>query len=474
VNSQDIETELRGTLHTRAQDAMTPGGPDPWLRVHRAYRRERLRRRAVATGAMLAAAAVTAGIFATGPEPEAAPSPADDGIDTSWTTLDDGRPRGALGADPAVRIDAAEGLRTSPPDGSGWEFHDSSSLRVIYAAKVAGRRVALVRVTFEAEAEGGPPETSDHLCWVGGPARGRMQRLHCYNGGGVISDVAIDSPTSHHLVAVVPRGASAEASEASVGTDGRVRRTWRAVPVKDGVVDVAATDPLTRGPALLRVRVGGGAPLYASSAGFLSEAWGMPPLGPSAADVTAALRGARGPGLAPDDLVDARAAVSAVMVRFRSDAAHLTPRVLWAGTLPAARGGGSIVVVTAGLPGQGRVLLARGSGPGGDIRWEWRTTIPADGPPPALGWRAPATDERGRSTGDVVGWLVGEGMTAQVEGPAGEAATDDGLGWAAVGSGEAATVITQSPQGETRLILGPEARPAGPEPPFGTFPGERL
>jgi hypothetical protein len=431
MSPDPTETLLRDALQSHRHDAGPGASFDPWLRVSRAHRQSRLRRRTAAAGALVSVAAMVTSLAGTQPwagsGPEMLPSD-ESGAAKGLLRLDDGRSRGALGNDPALRRAVIKGLRKAEGSQSLLVLKQPDTVHVLWAGILGDRRVALTAaVLIDAERASRPT-----LSWLTGPAKDDSMHVvdQVWEGPAMAALPYSDGQGGQRLLAVVRRGAKVSAARTVISPDrGRIVRDWQPVQAKDGVVDLAVPNPLGRGPLILRAQVGSEKPEYVSSANTLSAAPELTPARLSSEEIAAAAKHARGPGLPPDRLLS----LSRVVQFLRSDAAHTDPRVEWAGPVPAARGGGSLDVASAGLPGQGRILEIVRASADHDADWMHAVTLPAGALEAgwAGAWRLPTPTEEA-ATGQVVVWMFGRDFTSvevTVNGKVRPSITDDGLGW---------------------------------------------
>jgi hypothetical protein len=503
MTTESTEIYLRESLQAHVDD-VSPTTLDPWLRVSRAHRRSRFRRRTAAVGALAAVAAASGSLTGTppwadqlrtqpaGPVPTqpakpfptqpANPVPAVE-PDLGWLRLDDGSPRGALGNDPALRQAVVEALlRAGSGSSNAPQLAEPDTVHLLWGGELEGKRVALARAVqvFDPKRD---PQSIEVLLWLTGPAGGgAMKLLSTDTDGPAIKALPyLDADGGRRLLAVVGRDAQAAATRTTISAaDGELKRPWSPVPVQDGVVDVPVPDPLGRGPLLLEtwVRPGGPGGGFASSVNPFSPSTNSGPrsgLTPAQADTL--VEQGRGPGVERGYL--AHSAVESAIVQFWSDAAHTSPRVEWSGAVPAERGGGSLVVASAGFPDQGRVLvIQRTSADQGDL-WRYVGTVPADAPfgkGSAYSWRLSSSvtsdDAQLPPNKHVVVWMFGsdtESVTVQVNGKTRASTTQDGLGWLLVDKGDQVTVTGNSTDG-TRHGSGIELRPQDAVPVASDWP----
>jgi hypothetical protein len=454
--ASELETLLRDALAAEARTAVPYGSwhEDPWLRVDRAHRRGQARRRTGVAALLAVTVAATGGILAAGPLDRSRPEPAQTTTPPAdtWQALDDGRPRGEP-VDATTRAAVAAAMqRPGVGDHTDWVLAHPATLRFLWNGTLGGRRTSLVRAVLRSP-EGG--ETGDHFVWVGQSVPDGILRMLQQSSAGpaVVSIPYRDGERGMRLLAVVRRGATAATTRAVVRDDGTVEETWTPVPVRDGVVDAPMGQPLTYAPLELRVTVPGRATQY-TSAGIWGAAaatgGALRPLTDS--DVAEASANARGDLSRPAVRADVRGVIEGLLRRMESDAAHAQPTVLWAGpTVP----GESLVAVSAGYPGQGRLLSIRGMGGDGGLAWWYDTTLPVS---PVVGldrpvvWRTP---EGVRGSRHVVGWLLPSGgAVVEVSLPGGGRLSPwrgDGAGTVAVDPGTTVRVRISDP--DTREVL---------------------
>jgi hypothetical protein len=477
MTPHESETLLREALMARVGDVDTTA--DPWLRVSRAHRRSQARRR-VATVSGLAAAAVAVAVTLIGsppwanraePAPAQQPSvvivdqpdfgiepwgPGSDGI-RGYLRLADGKPRGALGRDPDLRADVVAAVRNPGDNGiPGWKLTDPSRLQVLWADVRDGRRLALAMAVLETEPPASTTEpTVEPLIWVGEPTAGAPMRImEEYNvASGVVAKIYRGDDGQARVLAIVRRGATVVGSRPTITADGRIQQhAWQSLPVQDGVVDVPLPDPAGRGPLTLRATVGTGGGAYVSTRGtapLSNDDFGLAMAGTTEAEVVAASRRARGPGVGSDWTI---AALNTVIARFGTDFAHTAPRIEWAG--PGAAGE-SVTAVSAGLSGQGR-LLQISMRTNRLERWFFERPLPASDRPFSLGWRVPAVDATGKAAGQVAGWLLGPDVTSvtvTVDGVSRPGPLRDGLGWVSVQPKQKVIVTGHRATGDFQLPL---------------------
>jgi hypothetical protein len=475
MTSSETELRLRLSLEAHAYDL---GGtePDPWVRVTRAHRRSQLRRRRVAAVALAVLVVIgggTAGAHRWAASSSQNPPPAEKsppGTDTGWLKLDDGRPRGSLGPDPQLRRDVLAALQSSPPTGPiGGRLADPDTVRVLWADVRGGRRLALVRAAIISAVPAGQVAVPTEI-WVGQPSAGAsMTILSESTSGPAISTIRYtDATAGDRYLAVVRRDAQVMMKRTVIDPDGTlVHRVQGPLPVLAGVVDVPLDPQFILGQVTLTASAGGDT-AATSIADLGTEGLGRtaPDPGLTPAQRTSAGHGARGPGIPPrlDQGIDVRpggidGAVGAVMYQFDSPFATLNPQVVWAGPVSAARGGGTVTAIAAGLPGQGRLLEITHWAPKGYRLWRYQTTVPAKSLPGAAIWRVHTPWGVTKPTGEAVGWLVGPQATSvkvTVNGRVTPVTTQDGLGWITVPKDAEVTVTVNGlPGGRLVKVLHP-------------------
>jgi hypothetical protein len=482
MTPNETETLLRETLLSHLDDVEPVA--DPWLRVSRAHRRSRTRRRTAAVGALASVATCAATLISTQPwqnraadlQPAQNQAPVvivdQPNVDTDpwgpgsaggegYLRLDDGRPRGALGSDPALRQDVIAALRNPGDNGiAGWKLTDPDRVRVLWADVRDGRRLALVLAVLDTEPPAGTAEpTVQPLIWVGEPAAGaKMKVMEEYNVASAIDGkLYAGADGKPRLLAVVRRGATVVGSRPTISTDGQIRRDWQPIPVQDGVVDISLADLAGRGPLTLRAQVDTGSRAYFSTrqkSSLTGQDFGVAHDDISPEQAAAATRDARGPGISSEST---NWALTGVVNRFGTDAAHTAPRVEWSGPAPTS-GTGTVIAVSAGLAGQGRMLQILRSGK--DQQWFYERPVPAGNRPLSLAWRVPAVDAKGKAAGQVAGWLLGPDVTSvtiTVDGVARPGTLQDGLGWIMVQPKQEVVVIGhRATGGDLRFPLHPK------------------
>jgi hypothetical protein len=449
MNTEEV---LREGLHRHAEQLVYPAG-DPWVRVDRAHRRSRAHRRTLAAGALAALVAGGVAVTLTPWSPSHGPAqPADRSADrqlgdlaTTW--LDDGRPRGELGDDPNLREAAAATVRREIA-ANGGRLAENHGVDLLYAGAPGGSPLALARAVTR---------TADQVYWMAGIGSTTLRVFSTSPTNlGAPAMTYTDADGDRRVLGVVPRGGRISAGRVTIDADGRAHRTWSAVRNDDGVVDVPVGDARTKGPVVVRVKYGQEV-AYSDPQGLATPgADGVSPVPASAAQVQQALAGAPGSGVEPRI---AAAAVNGLLRAAGATADVEQPKVLWAGRIT---GEDRIVAVAAGLPGQGRLLRITQYPPGtNDPWWTYTTTIPAQGPIGALGWRITVP-----TGNDVVGWLFdtfpGSGARLTVDGRERTAPLHDGLGTTEVGVDQKVEVADRAHG--THLALGPEARDEGSSP----------
>ena len=469
--SPDTESLLRDTLQAHQNDVRAGVGIDPWMRVSQAHRRSRQRRQACAIGALTIVAVLGAGLSGSLPGVlNSRTVPADGGGSSNrgWLRLDDGTPRGSLGSDPALRLDVIRALQQHPPFPDAIAPKGPDDVHVLWGGVLEQRRVALARM----------PDDQAMAWFVGPAAGGSMSWQTLINSGPEINALPyLDRTGQRRLLAIVGRDATVTAARTVISADrGRVERKWSPVDVRDGVVDLPVSDPLGRGPLLLRAQYPSGGDGYTSSVNpFSPSTDSAAPNGLTVQARKELAAHARGPGLA---WYLTNTTLDSAMIQLWSDAAHTDPRLEWAGTVPAARGGGSLVVASAGFPGQGRILsIERSSKDQGDL-WHYVAAVPADVPSdPGSAWAARLTPS---DTSDpaslapnqqVVVWMFGTdttSVTVKVNGTTRSSTTQDGLGWLLVKPGDRVTVTGhRSTGGDADVQLGPgDVQPVTPDWPL--------
>ncbi len=489
MTTEATETLLRESLQAHVDDVGTITA-DPWLRVSRAHRRSRFRRRTAAVGALVAAAAVTGSLAGTQPwadqlrttQPANPTQPADPTPggkrDLGWLQLDDGTPRGALGNDPALRQAVVKALLKAGLHSPNAPQLTQDTVHLLWGGELEGKRVALVRALHIFDPKNHPQRT-EVLLWLTGPTGGgAMKPLSINDEGPAIKALPyLDAQGGRRLLAVVGRDAQVAATRTTISAaEGELERAWSPVPVHDGVVDVPVPDPFGRGPLLLQAWPRSGSPGggFASSA-TLSPSTGSDPVsGLTPAQLDTLVKQGRGPGLKRGRPHLASSAVESAVTQLWSDAAHTSPRVEWSGTVPAARGGGSLVVASAGFPGQGRVLsIRRFSADQGDP-WRYVGAVPADAPfgaDSAYAWRLSpyvASDEdRLTRNQHVIVWMFGPdttSVTVDVNGKTRKSTTQDGLGWMLVDKGDQVAVTGRTTDTDATRLTAIELRPKDVEP----------
>jgi hypothetical protein len=467
--TRDVETLLRETLAVDASTAVPYGSwpEDPWVRVERAHRQGRARRRA-GVAALLVAVVAAAGGVAAGldgdrrpPQPAHTDSPSD-----TWEALDDGRTRGEP-VDEAMSADVLRALAAPRKSERSFRLTDPSTLRFLWNGNLGGRRIALVGATLEDQYGARLPRAS----WVGQPAPGEpVQVLRQWGGGPAVATIPYrDGDGRMRLLAVVRRDATVWTSRATILGDGPVERHWESVEgATDGDIDVDLGEGLTYAPLELRVDVPGRARQYTSVA-----EWGarIGTGGTAAAvtdeDVTRAAAGARG-DLSPAGVrSDVKRALELLMDQMVSDPAHTNPAVIGAWSAGPGR---AVVVVSAGYRAQGRLLSIRMLGGDGGFGWWYDTTVPLSpvaGLDQPVTWRVPLPF--GDGSRHVTGWLLpGAGGWSQPQvtvngAPARDVTVLDGLGFVEVGAHDAVRVTATYGDG---IVLDETLEPGDAEPAF--------
>jgi hypothetical protein len=484
MTTEPTEVLLRESLQAHVDDVGRTAA-DPWLRVSRAHRRSRLRRRTAAAGALVAAVAVTGSLVGTPPwaglshsSQPADPAPSSD-RDLGLRRLDDGTPRGPLGNDSTLRKAVVEALlKAGSGNPNAPQLAQPDTVHLLWGGTLEGKRVALARAVqvFDPQQN---PQNDEVLVWLTGPADGgAMDLLSLDNVGPAIHALPyLDSGGERRLLAIVGRDATVTAARTVITPDaGKLYRSWSPVEVKDGVVDVPVPDSLGRGPVLLRAQYPSGADGYASSVNpFSPSTDSAAPNGLTVAARQALADQARGPGLTWQQT---STALDSAMIQLWSDAAHTDPRVEWAGTVPAARDGGSLVVASAGFPDQGRILSIQRSSKDQQDLWHYVAAVPA-GTPSAAGsvWAERLTPTKTSdsdavpSDQQIVVWMFGTDTTSvsvTVNGKARRSTTQDGLGWLLVKSDDEVIVTGhRSFGGNVKLPLNPrDVEPVTPDWPL--------
>jgi hypothetical protein len=472
MTTEPTEALLRESLQAHVDDVGSSTA-DPWLRVSRAHRRSRLRRRTAAVGALAAVAAVTGSLAGIQPWDDLAHNaqPAEnDGSESGWVPLDDGVPRGALGSDPALIQAVLVDLQKYPPFPNSTRPKGPEAFHVLWGGVLEQRRLALVQLPDD-----------EAMAWFVGPADGgSVSRLTLDNSGLPITALPYLGPDGERrLLAVVGRDATVTGTRTAISADrGRVQRHWSPVEVKDGVVDVPVPDALGQGPLLLRAQYPSGKDGYASSVNpFSPSTDSAAPNGLTVEARQAMAAQARGPGLAWHLTGEA---LDSAMIQLWSDAAHTDPRLEWAGTVPAERGGGSLVVASAGFPGQGRILTIRRDSPDQQDLWRYVGTVPAGTPSDpgsalALRLTPSKTSDDAAAARDqqIVVWMFGSdtsSVSVKVNGKTRSSTTQDGLGWLLVKPDDQVSVTGhRSTGGDAQVRLDPkDVEPPTPDwPLFG-------
>jgi hypothetical protein len=471
MTQDQTESLLRDSLRAHLDDVANTVGGDPWQRVAVAHRRSRGRRRAAALAGLVAVTVIGGSLAVVQPWQSTAghaqPADPDDGSGDSdlGRQLLVGPSRGALGADSQLRQDVVTSLDNS--SGGGLRLAEPSTLKVLWADLRGGRRLALVDsiMTMAPTASSSAPLTTEVGTWLDGPARGGPMSV--LSQGSLAQPISariyLDANGAERAVAVVRHGATVAESRAVITSDGRIQHLWRPVaPVQDGVVDLPVTDLMTRGPITLSARVGTGRPVYLSTASPDFSNDSQPTMLNTGTDIDAALNGARGPGAGRSAVVQR---VETLIQEFSSNPAYITPHVEWAGTMPASRGGGSLIAVSAGLAGQGRLMEIVRQSPAGRSWHHWVTLPLGEGPGQpgwARAWRLPSQQSSKRPAGpakQIVNWFFGTDFTSvevTVDGIARPAITQDGMGWIEVTPGQDVTVTGHRSAGVAQLVLHPD------------------
>jgi hypothetical protein len=481
MNTNEIETVLRESLSTHAHDVTT--GTDPWVQVSRAYQRSRTRR-TVAVAAVVALGL----IVGLAQEPiranlqqtvrPARPAGPVDGT-SEWLLNYTGPPRGPLGDDAGLRKDAMAAAATAVTPLT-IAAKDLQRLRVIWADVREGRRLALVVAPVASRTD---PKLFMASMWMSGPADGGLLSpiFGARGARGLPSLVYGGRDGQAHVIFVVEPTATVDVGQTTIDVGGTIHRTWsRVATIDSGVVDRPIVDPIHQGLFMIRSQVGEHEPLYSAPVIFnwtglndfdsLLAATALKPYSLRSAEVEKATSGARGPGGCVDDV---QKALDELVHKFTSDAADTSPQVEWAGSVPTARGGGSVVAVSAGRPGQGRLLQLSRTTTSGAGTWAYDVTVPNGLGPRNAGWKSAwrvsiLDNESGEETGQVVGWLFGPDVThvkVTVDGKPRTTETQDGLGWIEVKPGDEVTVTGQHESGADAVLHPDQVEPV-------TLPGE--
>jgi hypothetical protein len=431
--STQIESVLRAGLADEAETVQAP--PRVWQDFttrERHHRRTRRTRRVAVAVAVTAVLGAQSGLV---PLPGWTPGVAVAGRSTA---LLDGPTRGSLAGDTAWLAGLRREIKDVQDPFELWKVGDRSKIRFVYAADIAGHRLALALVPLRFGFL-----TDKTLMWYEGPAGAApeaMREAGRNDGGDAVMSYASSSADGPGLAVVVaPAGSTVSISQGFTYTpEGRVRHDDPVVQRPGSGLAEMVLPPTPVGGDLTATVVRDGRTLYR---GGLSGGWS----GGDAQEVGDAMVEAALGGRA-FDRETLRAWIGAALHDARLPAAGTTVTLRWTGTVNAA----PAALFTLRRPGTG-VLAYAMHGSDGSYRQDLRVLLPAAGVDDRpIAWRMRADGQDGRTDQLVVTAPSG---AARVElTPAGAAgvavALDaDGFGTTTLAPGASASVIAYRADG---------------------------